>query len=83
MRDSTNHRSNAAGDTPPNHMQQALAGFTATLPSGSAAGADKLDLARLTGEIVGAEAVDTVKAALEAAQAGLIRFLHGPGSFIG
>src|SRR5205814_9702339 len=70
----------AAGDAAPNHMQQALARFTATLPAGSATAADRIDLARLTGEIVGAEAADTVKEALEAAETGLTRFLHGPGS---
>lgn len=70
----------AAGEVTPNHMQQALARFTATLPAGSATAADKIDLARLTGEIVGAEAVDSVKEALETAETGLTRFLHGSGS---
>jgi phospholipase C len=69
-------------DRPPNHMQEALAQFTQQLPAGSASVADQLKLGEIAAEMLGKEAIQTVGAALSKAEAGLTRFLHGPGASV-
>lgn len=70
----------AAARVEPNHMQEALAQFTAELPAGSATAVDTMKLAALTGEMVVEEASATVSDALTKAESGLTRFLRGPGA---
>ena len=70
----------AAAQVPPNHMQEALAQFTAALPAGSAGAANALALAELTGKMVAKEGGANVAEALSNAEKGLTRFLRGPGA---
>jgi hypothetical protein len=60
-------------------MQVALTQFASQLPPGTARVVDILRLGMLTGQIVEAEALSTVKTALKKAEEGLTRFLRGPG----
>ncbi len=69
----------AAAQLAPNQMQQALAQFTAALPSGSAGAANAIKLAKITGEMITKEAASTVADALTTAEKGLTRFLRGAG----